>query len=169
MSCALKITAAALLLSLLGGCGSTVIMHDQGQPLAPDEIVVLTKVRAAYAGKLGLSTEGLGAGRTVLLTEGDNFLALRLKNGRTYTVTRYEFGQYVVYFENPIEFTLTSDAMIYIGDIYLSGKYSKIAGLGQLVGMQAIVSDNEIETIKKLKQKYATAFENYRYQKILAQ
>ncbi|HEX4985033.1 MAG TPA: hypothetical protein VFV71_03065 [Burkholderiales bacterium] len=176
MSRNLKAAAGVLFLSLLAGCASTMVIKDQNQPLGPDDAIVLTKINAS-AGNLVLSTGGMDdiytapiaeAGRSVDLEDGDNLLALRLKKGQTYKVARYSMRAFygtVFSFKDPLKFTPAPEGMIYIGDILLDPQFSS----AHITGVRSGVADNEVETIKQLRQKYPALFEKYRYQKALAQ
>lgn len=172
----LSIVVTVLLVWLLGSCTSTMVIKDQNEPLGPDEAIVLAKINAS-AGNLVLSTGGMDdvylapiaeAGRSITLEDGDNLLALRLKDGQSYKFARYymsAFGQLMFSFKEPIKFTPTADAMTYIGDIALDAQFSAT----HITGVGSGVTDNEMETIKQLKQKYPVLFEKYRYQKVLAE
>jgi len=160
------IAASVLLLLLLGGCGSAVIESNQNQSLSPDETIVLTNIRG-NVGMLVLTSDGPEV--NLHLKYGDNYLALRLKKGHTYKVDKFSWSRNMdegsFQFKDPLEFTLTSDDMIYIGDIDLVSKFNS----SREMLMALLAYDRETETIEKLREMYPALFDKYRYRKVLIQ
>lgn len=172
----LKLIIGALLLSLLGGCASTMLIGDQSQALGPEEAIVVARINAP-AGSVVLSTGGMDdiytapiaeAGRSINVVDGDNLVALRLKKGQTYRIARYymrAFSQTVFSFRQPLTIKAATDGITYVGDIVLDPQFSST----HITGVRSGVTDNESQTIAQLRQKYPVLFEKHRYQKSLAQ
>lgn len=167
----MRSSTIALLTTFLFGCTTVGLIEDQNESLGPNEVILLARVTSPKS-SIVLSTGKLDdiynapvseMLRSISLQEGENLLAIKVKKGEIYKISRYHaFGRVADFTKGPFLFQPAEEGMTYIGDIVLEPNFLRKP---TMVNMRVI--DNEQKTVELLKQKYRALFERYQYQKIV--